>query len=66
MCKFPDLIIHNPNVITHLQVNMSSNFFTFADITFLQTDGTAMGAAFSPIIANIYMSVFLWNFLSRT
>ena len=67
MCKFPDLIIHDPNIITHLlQVNMSSNFFTFADITFLQTDGTAMGAAFSPTIANIYMSVFLRNFLSRT
>ena len=66
MCKLSELIIFDPNLITQLlQVNMNNNFFTFADIPFRQIEGTAMGAAFSPSIANIYMSVFLRNFLLK-
>uniref|UniRef100_A0A1X7U709 Reverse transcriptase domain-containing protein n=1 Tax=Amphimedon queenslandica TaxID=400682 RepID=A0A1X7U709_AMPQE len=66
MCKFSDLIIFDPNLITQLlQVNMNNNFFTFADIPFQQIEGTAMGAAFLPSIVNIYMSVLLKSFLSK-
>uniref|UniRef100_A0A1X7SVF2 Reverse transcriptase domain-containing protein n=1 Tax=Amphimedon queenslandica TaxID=400682 RepID=A0A1X7SVF2_AMPQE len=35
------------------------------NIPFRQIEGTAMGAAFSPSIANIYMSVLLKSFLSK-
>ena len=58
-----ELILFNPNSITHLHIN--NNYFQFAGVTFLQLQGTAMGAAFSPTIANIYISVLLCNFLSK-
>ena len=64
MCKNPDLIIFYPNLITHLlHLNMTNNYFQFTEFIFLQSEGTAMGASFSPTIANIFMSSFLNNFL---
>ena len=64
MCKNPDLIIFDPNLITRLlHLNMTNNYFQFTEFIFLQTEGTAMGASFSPTIANIFMSSFLNNFL---
>ena len=61
MCKHTDLIIFDPNLITHLlQVNINNYYFQFAETTL---QGTAMAASFSPTIANIYMSVILKNFI---
>ena len=42
---------------------MNHNYFEFADYFFTKLTGTAMGAAFSPTIANIFMSVFFRKFL---
>ena len=65
MFEQQELIIFNPNLVTHLlHTNINNNYFQFAGVTFLQLQGTAMGAAFSPTIANIYMSVMLRNFLT--
>ena len=59
------LMLFDPNLIIKLlHNNITNNFFTFATYVFQQTTGTAMGAAFSPTIANIFMSVFLRKFLS--
>ena len=59
-----DLLICDPNLIIQLlHINMTHNYFEFADFTFQQTHGIAMGAAFSPTIANIFMSVLLKKFL---
>uniref|UniRef100_A0A1X7UGQ5 GIY-YIG domain-containing protein n=1 Tax=Amphimedon queenslandica TaxID=400682 RepID=A0A1X7UGQ5_AMPQE len=67
MVTHSELVTSNPNLITQLlQLNMTNNFFEFADITFLQRKGTAMGAAFSPTVANIFMSTLLRKFLSST
>ena len=64
MFKHTDLIIFDPNLISHLlQVNINNNYFNFAETTFIQQQGTAMGASFSPTIANIFMSILLKNFL---
>lgn len=58
------LIPFNPNLIIQLlHTNINYNYFEFGIFTFQQTNGTAMGVAFSPTIANIYMSVTLRNFL---
>ena len=63
MYKNPD-IVFDPNLITHLlHLNMTNNYFQFTEFIFLQTEGTAMGASFSPTIANIFMSSSLNNFL---
>ena len=43
--------------------NINYNYFEYGTSTFQQIHGTAMGAAFSPIIANIYMSVTLQKIL---
>ena len=54
------LLMMDPNLIIrllHLCVNF--NYFQFANIFFQQIQGTAMGAAFSPTVANIFMSVVL-------
>lgn len=65
MCNHQDLLIFDPNLITYLlNINMNHNYFEFADFTFHQTTGTAMGAAFSPTIANIFMSVFFRRVLN--
>ena len=62
MCKNPHLLPFNPNLIIRL-LHTNINF-TFADYIFQQIKGTAMGAAFSPTIANIYMSSLIRNFLA--
>ena len=60
-----DLLIFDPNlVIQLLHININYNYFQFADMHFQQIQGTAMGAVFSPTIANIFMSVILRRFLS--
>ncbi|XP_064399316.1 uncharacterized protein LOC135345790 [Halichondria panicea] len=52
------LLLFDPNLfIKLLHTNVTSNFFEFGPITFKQVKGTAMGAAFSPTIANIFMSI---------
>ncbi len=58
------LLIFDPNLIIHLlHTNINYNYFEFANYIFQQIKGTAMGAAFSPTIANIFMSVILRQFL---
>ena len=58
------LVPCDPNLIIHLlHMNINNNFFTFGDIIFQQIKGTAMGAPFSPTIANIFMSIILKEFL---
>ena len=65
MHKHRQLMLFDPNLIIQLlQTNINYNYFQFADLTFQQIHGTAMGAAFSPTVANIYMSVILRNFLN--
>ena len=58
------LLLFDPNlVIRLLHINVNYNYFEFATYIFHQVTGTAMGAAFSPTIANIFMSVILRRFL---
>lgn len=65
MFTHPELLIFDPNIITELlSINMHNNIFEFAGFIFKQIIGTAMGAAFSPTIANIFMSVLFKNLLS--
>ena len=60
-----DLLLFDPNlVIKLLHVNVNFNYFEFGPFFFQQIKGTAMGAAFSPTIANIFLSVTLKRFLS--
>ena len=55
----------NPNLIMHLlDLHLKNNCYEFGGFTFKQTTGIAMRAAFSPTIANSYMSVFIKQFLS--
>jgi hypothetical protein len=59
------LILLNPNLLIRLlHTNINYNYFEFGTLTYQQVSGTAMGTAFSPTIANIYMSVFMQNFLA--
>ena len=55
------LLLTDPNLIIQL-LHININFL-FAGLCFQQIHGTAMGAAFSPTIANIFMSVTLARFL---
>ncbi len=65
MYNHSELLTFDPNLIMQLLlINIRNNYFEFANFTFQQIKGTAMGAAFSPTIANIYMSVFLRKFFS--
>ena len=58
------LLTFDPNLIIQLlHVNINNNYFTFNNFTFQQVKGTAMGAPFSPTIANIFMSIMLQDFL---
>ena len=58
------LLLFDPNLIIQLlQTNINYNYFTFDNLTFQQIKGTAMGAPFSPTVANIFMSVILRDFL---
>ena len=62
-----ELLICDPNLLTHLlSINISNNVFEFAGTHFLQVKETAMGASFSPTLANIFMSVFIKKFLTKT
>ena len=64
MHKHPHLLTFTPNLLINLlHTNMNFNYFTFGEFTFQQIKGTAMGAAFSPTIANIFMSAILDRFL---
>ena len=58
------LILFDPNLVIkllHLCINYS--YFQYVNLTFQQTKGTAMGVAFSPSVANIYMSINFRHFL---
>ena len=58
------LLLFDPNlVIQLLHINVNNNYFEFASLIFQQIKGTAMGAAFSPTVANIYMSTTIRRFL---
>ena len=58
------LVLTNPNfIIRLLHICVNHNYFEFAGLVFQQTHGTAMGAAFSPTIANIFLSVIIKRFL---
>ena len=60
-----ELVLFDPNLIIKLlHISINSNYFNFANLTFHQIQGTAMGASFSPTIANIFMSVLLRKFFS--
>ena len=60
-----ELVLFDPNLIIKLlHISINSNYFNFANLTFLQIQGTAMGASFSPTIGNIFMSVLLRKFFS--
>ena len=65
MHKHWQLMLFDPNLIIQLlQINVNYNYFQFTDLIFQQIHGTAMGAAFSPTVANICMSVILRKFLN--
>ncbi len=51
-----DLLTFDPNLIIQL---LNNNYFEFGNFHFHQATGIAMGAAVSPTIANIFMSVLL-------
>ena len=56
------LLAFDPNLIIKLlHVNINNTYFTFRNQNFQQINGTAMGAPFSPTVANIYMSIILKN-----
>ena len=58
-------LLLDPNLIIQLlHICVNFNYFEFGSLTFQQIQGTAMGAAFSPTLANIFMSVKLRQFLS--
>ena len=58
------LCIYDPNLITRLlHININHNYFALGEHFFQQIKGTAMGAAFSPTIANIFLSSIIHSFL---
>ena len=64
MVQHRHLLLFDPNLIIQLlHTNINYNYFEFASLIFQQIKGTAMGAAFSPTVANIYMSVMIRRFL---
>ena len=52
--------VHATVRLLHIHFNYNYNF---SDVRFQQIHGVAMGAAFSPSLANVIMSVTLHNFL---
>ena len=63
MKKHQHLLLFDPNLIIKLlAINMRNNYFEFGGHTFHQTTGIAMGASFSPTVANIYMSTLFQKF----
>lgn len=64
MIQHRHLLPFDPNLIIQLlHTNINNNYFEFASLLFQQIKGTAMGAAFSPTVANIYMSTTIRRFL---
>ena len=62
--KYRHLLTFDPSLITQLlHVNINYNYFTLGQLTFQQIKGTAMGAPFSPTMANIFMSTIVKSFL---
>ena len=57
------LLVDTNLIIQLLQTNINYNYFSFTTFFLQQIYGTAMGATFSPTIANIFMSVTLSKFL---
>lgn len=58
------LLPFDPNLIIQLlHINVNYNYFEFTSLIFQQIKGTAMGAAFSQTVANIFMSVTIKHFL---
>ena len=57
-------LISNTHTHIHTHININYNYFELIKIYFQQIQGTAMGAAFSPSLANIFMSVILRRFLN--
>ena len=65
MHKQRHLLVLEPNLLIRLlHINVNYNYFEYGTFTFQQIHGTSMGAAFSPTIANIYLSVILNKFLT--
>ena len=60
MKKHQHLLLFDPHVIIKLLA--INNYFEFGGHTFHQTTGIAMGASFSPTVANIYMSTLFQKF----
>lgn len=58
------MLLDSKFIIKMVHIHINHNYFNFADLTFQRTQGTAMGAAFSPSIANI-MSVIIRKFLAH-
>ena len=64
MVQHRHLLLFDPNLIIKLlYTNINHNYFEFTSLIFQQIKGTAMGAPFSPTVANIYMSVTIRRFL---
>ncbi|XP_064402509.1 uncharacterized protein LOC135348235 [Halichondria panicea] len=64
MHKHKELLLCDPNLIIRLlHTHINYNYFEFSTLILQQTKGTAMGASFSPTIANIFLSVTLDLFL---
>ena len=64
MHTYRHLLLFEPNLIIQLlQLCINFNYFEFASLYFQKIQGTAMGAAFSPTIANIFLSVIFRKFL---
>ena len=66
MCLHRELLVFSPNLMIQLlEFNMLNNYFEFGSFNFLQTKGIAMGAAFAPTVANIFMSSLLKRFMEN-
>ena len=64
MLQHRHLLLFDPNLIVQLlRTNIHHNYFEFASLKFQQFKGTAMGAAFSPTVANIYILSVVIRFL---
>ena len=59
------LLAYDPNLIIKLlHTNINYNYFQFAGFIFQHTQRTAMGTAFSPTVASIFLSIILQQFLN--
>ncbi|XP_069460848.1 uncharacterized protein [Ambystoma mexicanum] len=53
-------------IVELLELALCNNFFTFDETFYLQVSGTAMGAAFAPSLAVIFMSEYEQQFILHT